>query len=204
MTRRLRWALLVEVLAFAEVGCARAAGTGHRPQASQLDRRAIRSSVPEPCSSAARPSGTPPARPTVPRRFGEAQASDGVPPDCVLVRARGKLGRGRATLRIRILPPPNGTLTEGAPLYLGAWARHIAFPPPLESRLDTEGLPLELPMQVGPEATGPALVDLSYYVCTEGENSACRMVRAKLAVELDIGSTNGKGEAYLEHQAPDR
>ena len=62
-------------------------------------------------------------------------------------------------------------------------------------------MPLRLPIDVADGATGPALVEVSYYWCTDGNTAACRREQAHLNVDLDLSGASEGGEAHLTYQA---
>jgi hypothetical protein len=188
-------------VALTQIHCTGAARVSKQPQ------RQASASPDHPAfvSSASRPRGahlpaTASAR-EAPRRGQDPAAAADVPAGYVVVTGRGRLGLGPGTLIIQLLPPAGGTLTEGAPLRLEGRADHISFPPPLETRLQTKKLPLKIEIDVHPGATGPALIDLSYYWCSEGDSSACRAEHAKLAVKLDVTGASPGGRVHVEHRA---
>lgn len=130
-----------------------------------------------------------------------ASASGSEPAPVQRVRAVGQLGPGRGTLVISLLPPKAGKLTEGAPLSVEARGAHLIFPDRVRGKLQSERLPLRIPVDVTDGATGPAEVDLSYYWCGSSEGAACHPERAKLVVELDVTGDAPGGEAHVTHVA---
>ena len=120
----------------------------------------------------------------------------------VHVRAEGQLGPGGGVLLIDLAPPDGAKLTLDAPLSLGASGGiGLAFPKKLGGALSEHRLPLRLPIEVEDGATGPALVELSYYWCTEGDEAACRREQTRLSVELDLSGSGEGGEAHLSYRA---
>lgn len=120
----------------------------------------------------------------------------------VHVRAEGQLGPGGGVLLIDLAPPDGAKLTLDAPLSVGASGGiGLAFPTKLGGALSEHRLPLRLPIEVEDGATGPALVDLSYYWCTEGDEAACRREQSRLSVELDLSGSGAGGEAHLSYRA---
>lgn len=120
----------------------------------------------------------------------------------VHVRAEGQLGPGGGVLLIDLAPPAGAKLTLDAPVSLGASGGiGLGFPKKLGGPLSEHPLPLRLPVEVEDGATGPALVELSYYWCTEGDEGACRREQTRLSVELDLSGSGSGGEAHLSYRA---
>jgi hypothetical protein len=120
----------------------------------------------------------------------------------VHVRAEGQLGPGRGVLLIDLAAPEGAKLTLDAPLAVSASGGiGLEFPKKLGGALSEHHLPLSLPIEVEDGATGPALVELSYYWCTEGNEAACRREQTRLSVELDLTGSGAGGEAHLSYRA---
>lgn len=118
------------------------------------------------------------------------------------VRAEGQLGPGGGVLLIDLAAPDGAKLTLDAPLSVGgSGGIGLAFPERLGGALSAHPLPLRLPIEVEDGATGPALVELSYYWCTEGNEAACRREQTRLSVELDLTGSSEGGEAHLSYRA---
>jgi hypothetical protein len=105
-------------------------------------------------------------------------------------------------LFIDLAPPDGAKLTLDAPLSVGgSGGIGLAFPRRLTGPLSDHRLPLRLPIDVEDGATGPAVVELSYYWCTEGKEAACRREQARLNIELDLTGATAGGEAHLSYRA---
>jgi len=131
---------------------------------------------------------------------GTARADD--PPRVQHVRAEGQLGPGGGTLLIDLSPPKGAKLTLDAPLSArGSGGIGLDFPRHLGGPLGGHDLPLRLPIQVEDGATGPALVELSYFWCTDGNEAACRREQARLSIDLDLTGSAAGGEAHVSYQA---
>lgn len=129
-----------------------------------------------------------------------AQHEPDAPEITTRVKAQGQLGPGRGTLLIDLRPPANGKLTEGAPLRVSARGRDLSFPRAIKTQLDSDALPVRLPIVVSDGAADPAEVDLTYYWCSHGDSGSCHPVRARLLVELDLSGSGAGGEAHLVHR----
>jgi hypothetical protein len=118
------------------------------------------------------------------------------------LRAEGQLGPGGGVLLIDLAPPPGAKLTLDAPVSArGSGGIGLDFPQPLSGSLGSHDLPLRLPIEVQDGATGPALVEISYFWCTEGNEAACRREQARLSVELDLTGSGASGEAHVKYRA---
>lgn len=120
------------------------------------------------------------------------------------LRASGKLGPGRGTLILDIAPPLGGKLTDGAPLRVVASAtgKGVRFPQPkLRAKFGHDALPVRIPIEIDPGASGRALLELSYFWCTTGDSGACIPVDTKLQVDLDLTGASAGGRAHLIHRA---
>jgi hypothetical protein len=119
------------------------------------------------------------------------------------LRAEGQLGPGGGTLLIDLAPPKGAKLTLDAPLTArGGGGIGLDFPKHLSGPLGGHELPLRLPIQVEDGATGPAVVELSYFWCTEGNEAACRREQARLSIDLDLTGSGAGGEAHVSYRAP--
>ncbi|MEM1030010.1 MAG: thioredoxin-like domain-containing protein [Myxococcota bacterium] len=124
-------------------------------------------------------------------------------PGPTMVHAEGRLGPGRNTLVIHLEAPPGGKLTEKAPLVVEVAGRGgLRFETSrIRAPLRPEVLPLELPLEVAPGATGTAAVELNYFWCTVGDAGACVPVRAALEVTFDTSGTT-PGRAEIRYRPP--
>lgn len=132
----------------------------------------------------------------------DARSGGQTDPSARMVHAKGTLGPGRNTLVIHLAPPPNGKLTEDAPLVVEATGTGgLSFPTPEVREKYAPGvLPLELPLDVAAGATGTAAIEVNYFWCTVGDDGACVPAQAKLEVTFDLAGT-GPGRAEIRHQA---
>ena len=118
------------------------------------------------------------------------------------VRAEGQLGPGGGMLIIDLAAPKGAKLTLDAPLSArGSGGIGLDFPSPLAGTLGSHGLPLRMAIEVEDGATGPALVELSYFWCTEGNEAACRREQTRLSIELDLTGSGAGGEAHVIYRA---
>jgi len=118
------------------------------------------------------------------------------------VRAEGQLGPGGGTLLIDLVPPKGAKLTLDAPMTArGSGGIGLGFPKHLGGQLGGHELPLRLPIEVEDGATGPAVVELSYFWCTEGNEAACRREQARLSIDLDLTGSGAGGEAHVSYRA---
>jgi hypothetical protein len=117
------------------------------------------------------------------------------------VRAEGQLGPGGGTLLIDLSPPKGAKLTLDAPVTArGSGGIGLGFPRNLSGQLGGHELPLRLPIEVEDGATGPAVVELSYFWCTEGNEAACRREQARLSIDLDLTGDAAGGEAHVSYR----
>jgi hypothetical protein len=124
------------------------------------------------------------------------------PPRVQHLRAEGQLGPGGGTLLIDLAAPKGAKLTLDAPLSArGGGGIGLDFPKHLSGPLGSHELPLRLPIQVEDGATGPAVVELSYFWCTEGNEAACRREQARLSIDLDLTGSGAGGEAHVSYRA---
>lgn len=120
------------------------------------------------------------------------------------VSAAGKLGPGNGTLVIDIAPPLGGKLADGAPLVVVARATGsgVRFPQPkVRAKFGQGTLPIQLPIEIEPGASGQAELELSYFWCTTGDSGACIPVDARVRVDLDLTGVTPGGQARLTHRA---
>lgn len=120
------------------------------------------------------------------------------------LRASGKLGPGSGTLLVDIAPPLGGKLSDGAPLHVVASAKGagVSFPEPkVRAKFGRDALPVRIPIEIAPGASGRALLEISYFWCTTGDSGACIPVDATLEVDLDLTGVEPGGQARLTHRA---
>ncbi|MCH2109267.1 MAG: hypothetical protein MK135_08055 [Polyangiaceae bacterium] len=115
------------------------------------------------------------------------------------IDGEGQLGPGRGEILIMIKAPAGQHLTEGAPLKVQLEAADMKFPPALSTKLDSQKLPLRVPVEVADGATGPIEVKLSYYYCDDGSTASCRAERAHLILTADMSGPGEGGEVSLTH-----